>query len=169
MLSLWVGPSAVWNSFSTYMFPCKGVCRLFFVAFHIQVFISNCYFFRFSSLRSLFFLPALSRNGTVHKHLSEERLAGASALNHRCTVLKVHLHFGREKNLQPFLKQDFNLWAICYFWCVKYEGFLCETDREKDHRRPGVVTQVTAGLFAWHLCHQNSLAFSILKWDFLFL
>lgn len=96
-------------NFLAMCFLSKGVCTLFFVASHIQVFISDCYLCRFPPLRSLFFLPALSRNGTVHKRLSEEHVAGASALNHRCTVLKVHLHFGREKKLQPFLKQDFHL------------------------------------------------------------
>lgn len=44
-------------------------------------------------------------------------------------------------------EQNFSFVHHLLFWCVKREGFLCETDSEEDHRRPGTVTQVTAGLF----------------------
>lgn len=108
MVSLGIGPSTVWTSFSSYaFFSIKEFVHYFWLLFTFRYSLPIAIFVGFfPSLFSLFLL-ASSRNGTVHKSLSEERVAGASALNHCCTVLKVHLRFG--KNLQPFLKQDFHL------------------------------------------------------------
>lgn len=110
LFSLWIGPSAVWTSFSHYAF------------FSVGVFV--CYFwllftFSYSILIAIFvvplpphtfvlffLLPASSLNVTDHKHLSEE--CRGSAFSRRCTVLKVHLHFEKEKSCSLFLKQDFH-------------------------------------------------------------
>ena len=90
MLGLWIGPSAVWTAFSSYaFFSVREFVRYFWLLFTFRYSFPIAIFV-FFPLLVLSFLTALSRNGTVHKRLSEECVAGVSALNHRCTVLKVH-------------------------------------------------------------------------------